>query len=399
MADALAVPLARVPLTERRGATDRTEWQPLAALGAIMTEWRELAARALEPNVFYEPGFALAAAPVFGAGVGAVTVRSKGRLIGLFPGRIARRYGVMPAFVGWTHPYAPLGVPLVDRDEADLGVAAFLGCPELPKLLLLPMLTEGPVAAAFARALAAAQGHCSTYGRHERALLVPAERKDYLDRAIGAGKRKELRRQRRRLTKQGPLEVATARAPAEVAAALDDFLSLEASGWKGRAGTAARGNAQVATFMRSAVTALAVDGNARIDRLMHHPLPHPPPLAGEGREGAIAATITLRSGATSWLWKIAYDETHARASPGVQLTLDLTTSLLADATVSRVDSCATADHPMIDHLWRERLTLADWLIAPGSQSLGAYRLARPLETARRTAHGAAKWLRDTIRKR
>ena len=45
----------------------RVEWRPLAELGAIAAEWRELAARALEPNVFYEPAFALAAAPVFGA--------------------------------------------------------------------------------------------------------------------------------------------------------------------------------------------------------------------------------------------------------------------------------------------------------------------------------------------
>ena len=86
------------------------------------------------------------------------------------------------------------------------------------------------------------------------------------------------------------------------------------------------------------------DGGARVDRLMQD-------------ERTLAATITLRTGDTAWFWKIAYDEARARASPGVQLTLDVTESLLADASVARVDSCATADHPMIDHLWRERLAL------------------------------------------
>jgi hypothetical protein len=64
--------LLRCPYEERRsvhGTIDsvfRVEWRPLAGLGAIAAEWRALAARALEPNVFYEPAFALAAAPVFG---------------------------------------------------------------------------------------------------------------------------------------------------------------------------------------------------------------------------------------------------------------------------------------------------------------------------------------------
>ena len=59
---------------------------------------------------------------------GAVLVWSKirPRLIGLFPARIERRYGVMATLTGWTHPYAPFGVPLVDRDEADAAISGFL---------------------------------------------------------------------------------------------------------------------------------------------------------------------------------------------------------------------------------------------------------------------------------
>ena len=84
-------------------------------------EWRALAARALEPNVFYEPAFALAAAPVFGARCGAVLVWSQGgtRLIGLFPARDRAALRRAAVLAGWTHPYAPLGAPLVDRDEAE----------------------------------------------------------------------------------------------------------------------------------------------------------------------------------------------------------------------------------------------------------------------------------------
>ena len=71
-----------------------SEWCSVAALEPIAAEWGALAARALEPNVFYEPAFALAAAPVFGTDVGAVLVRTaSGRLAGLFPARIGRWRG------------------------------------------------------------------------------------------------------------------------------------------------------------------------------------------------------------------------------------------------------------------------------------------------------------------
>jgi hypothetical protein len=69
----------------------QAEWCGLAALKPIAAEWRALAARAIEPNVFYAPAFALAAAPVFGADAGAVLVRTaSGRLAGLFPARMPR---------------------------------------------------------------------------------------------------------------------------------------------------------------------------------------------------------------------------------------------------------------------------------------------------------------------
>ena len=66
--------------------TLRVEWRAISGLESITTEWRSLAARALEPNVFYDPAFALAAARVFGEGCGAVLVWTKGgTLMGLFP--------------------------------------------------------------------------------------------------------------------------------------------------------------------------------------------------------------------------------------------------------------------------------------------------------------------------
>jgi CelD/BcsL family acetyltransferase involved in cellulose biosynthesis len=376
----------------RRDIAVSTEWRPLADLAGLAAEWRALAERAAEPNVFYEPAFALAAAQALAPDAGAVLVRGgePRRLIGLFPCRIeTRRYGIrLPLLTAWTHPYGPLGTPLVDREAAATTVAAFLdhvaNDATLPKLLLMPYQVEdGPVAAAFAAALAQRGGHIAAFGRHQRALLAPgAARAGYLDAALGGKKRKELRRQRRRLDEAGSVAFTVAHEPAEFAGVLTDFFALEARGWKGRAGTAAAQDGAIRQFIETAVTGLAAQGQARIARLV-------------SGDRAIAAGVLLTSGRGAWFWKVAYDEDVARASPGVLLTLDLTDTLLSDGAIDWCDSCATAGHAMIDSIWRERRTMADQLITlePGV----AFTFACQTESLRRGVIAAGRQARDTVR--
>jgi CelD/BcsL family acetyltransferase involved in cellulose biosynthesis len=374
----------------------RVELRRLDELAAFAPELRDLTARTLAPNVFYEPAFMAASTPVFGQGVmaGLVWRRAMPRqLIGFFPVAIEqRRYGIrMPMLVGWTHAYGPLGTPLIDRDCADAAVIAWLdhiaADPTLPKLMLMPYLpVEGAIAQAFDAALAHRAGRSEHFALHRRALLAPTgDRAGYLDQAIPHKKRKELRRQRKRLADMGTLTSATTSEPAALTAALVDFLALEASGWKGRAGTAAKGNDAVSCFVVEAVSALAAQGRATVSR-----------LALDGR--AIAAIVTLRSGDEAWCWKIAYDEAYSRGSPGVQLLLDVTEGLLNDTDIARADSCATADHPMIDHIWRERLALSDRLMCIAKCDPTLFSHLCKMESLRRSAIDKLKWLRSLLRR-
>ena len=82
----------------------------------------------------------------------------------------------------------------------------------------------------------------------------------------------------------------------------------------------------------------------------------------------------------------------------MQLLLDVTQALLDDASIARADSCADADHPMIDHIWRERLALADRLIRLGPDGGAMFMLAGALEASRRTAIHAVKSLRRVVRR-
>jgi hypothetical protein len=54
---------------------------------------------------------------------------------------------------------------------------------------------------------------------------------------------------------------------------------------------------------------------------------------------------------------------------------------------------------MIDHIWRERLGLADWLIAPEPTRTLQFEATRVLEHARRLAITAAKSARRRLRGR
>ena len=46
----------------------------------------------------------------------------------------------------------------------------------------------------------------------------------------------------------------------------------------------------------------------------------------------------------------------------MQLTLDLTRHLCADPAIATADSTASADHPMINPIWRGRFAIGDVLI-------------------------------------
>ena len=86
-------------------------------------------------------------------------------------------------------------------------------------------------------------------------------------------------------------------------ALLDDFLALEAAGWKGVAGTAIARDPGIVAYYRSLVAHFAARG-----WLEWHFLD----LAGK----PAAAHLGVRFGGALVLLKIAYDEAHARLGPG-----------------------------------------------------------------------------------
>lgn len=358
-----------------------------------LDSWQSLAARAAEPNGYYLPDWSLAA-DIFLRG------RTENRalsawnesgetLLGLMPAVSAwRAYGLpLPALVT-ADVYPPLGTVLLDRDNADQAAGRLMRQARAVgarALILRDTPLDGPVMAAFTRAMAWEGLQAHVLHSHARALLDATRDADELLReALGAKKLKELRRQHHRLADIGEVMFTIAATPEDIAPALEVFLQLEASGWKARRGTALLQDEAHLAFICRAVRDMAARGACEVVSL----------YAGET---PVAAAIVLRHLDRAFYFKLGVDERFAKCSPGVLLTLELTRYMCADDSIASVDSIATPDHPMIDPIWRGRLPIGDVLIPLRRRDplVGAIRVALDLrrrirEPARRVVHAIRK---------
>jgi CelD/BcsL family acetyltransferase involved in cellulose biosynthesis len=327
---------------------------PLTSIAA--SQWRKLSDAACEPNGYYLPGWELAV-NAFAPGRSdacALAAWNGDRLIGLMPlVSMWRAYKIpLPALVS-AHPYGTLCTPPLDRAMAAEAAAQLMREARdagAHALILRDVSLDGAVMNVFADLLRRDGMQPRVLRSNLRACLdATRDAEELLRDALGAKKLKELRRQRHRLAEHGAVQFKVARSPDEVAAAVENFLALEASGWKGARGTALLQHAGDASFVRYATAALVATGQCEVVTLRAGEVP-------------VAAGIVLRHQDRAFFFKIGVDEQFAKFSPGVQLTLDLTRHLCADPAIATADSTASPDHPMINPIWRGRFAIGDVLI-------------------------------------
>ncbi|GLK78862.1 GNAT family N-acetyltransferase [Methylopila turkensis] len=403
--DAVALPfLSGADLGE--AATDRPssmvhayEFLDIEALAARRADWDDLVGRSLEPNVFCEPEFAIPAArglsamrDVRFATVWRAAPGEPRRLVALAAVVPLRLSGIRAVFstTHWAY-FGALGQPLVADERPAAAIEALFDglAADGHRVFQFRFLPEhGATAGAIRAALSASGRSFARIDSHARAMLATSlDAEAYLTQSLSSKKLKELRRQLRRLGDDGPVAFVESRSESDVAAAIERFIEVEAKGWKGAVRSALRDNPRQTAMVRSLFAERAARGEARVLELT---------LDGK----TVAIGLVLTSGRRAWFYKIAYDEAFARCSPGVQLTIELTRRLIDDRGIDATDSTAIANHPMIDHIWRERLELADWVVStrPGPARLRLAYAVRA-ELGRRRLRAALRDLYHRVKER
>lgn len=335
----------------------------LLADRALAAEWDALATTAAEANPFAERWYLCAALQALeSATVRIAVVRDDCGLVGLMPLTWPRSYAGLPlAHVqNWLNHNAFLGTPLVRKGTERAFWQALLAHLDSANdgtlfLHLASLATFGPVAVAL-------QDLCNGEGRRhalvqdeERALLERGlSPDDYLEAYVRGKKRKELRRQHKRLAEEGVLAPKRSDGREGLDAWVDEFLTLEKCGWKGAEGSALACADDTSRLFHDCLQGAADAGKLELLDLRL-----------DGKPVAMLVNFLTPPGAFSF--KTAFDEDYARFSPGVLLQIE-NLALLERTGIDWCDSCAAADHPMIDSLWAGRRRIGRYSVAIGGRA-------------------------------
>ena len=266
----------RAICNDRPLRVDLMDWQDASDL---TVEWENLVSRAMEPNVFLEPGFALTAAQHFPAALrpsflvvsDAARPTAADRIIGVCALDVAG--GFRPLTKGWLPKQAALGTPLLDAGQGVEAIDLILAWfereqPSTVGLLLPTLADDGPTATLLRERASAKSLDIRIVEMGERAILFGGgDVETMLHKAMSTKHIKEIRRLRRRLSELGELVYASVSKPADIRMAVESFLTLEASGWKGGRGTALLCDPSTAAFVRTMTRRLSAEGKCHVDSL------------------------------------------------------------------------------------------------------------------------------------
>jgi CelD/BcsL family acetyltransferase involved in cellulose biosynthesis len=307
--------------------------------------WADLPAVATEPNPFAESWFMRPAIANLGTSPQdrMIAVWHGPDLLGLLPVTMARRYGRLPIHhvENWLHYHCFYGAPLIRTGQETAFWSAALA--ELDSATwasnFFHIVGLDPTGAAM-NALSKVR-RADIVHRTERAMLRSTlDPEAYFSTHVRQKKRKELRRLRSRLEEAGTVQFETLSAKGSVSAWITDFLTLEASGWKGRGGSALDHAHNTRTFFTQALTGAHQASKLAMLRLS---------LDGE----PIAMLVNFMTPPGCFAFKIAFAEDYARFSPGVLIKIE-NLKILNQREIEWTDSCAVEDHPMINSLWADR---------------------------------------------
>lgn len=362
-------------------------------IGELLFSWEDLCHRCVEDNVYYSVHYALALLESVDSGrdVSFAVVRDRQRLLGLLPFVTSR--GLWPGFgaagVAWQTPYTFGCLPLLDAAETARAAAALveaLANTGLRNWMIPKINTGGEAGRALIAALEKRSLPWRTTEVFQRAAIQRGlDFHSHMKAHVDAKRRRELARNRRRLSEQGKLEHVVSTGGAALDKSVRDFLAIEAKGWKGRRGTGLACDQDSLRFAMDAFTAARGSSICRADVLLL-----------DGRP--IAAGLIAQMGRTGFTVKCAYDEDFRSFGAGLLLEEDVIRSFLSETWADRLDAATGGTH-VIDRLWPERTEVGD-LIFTLDQAMSPRRFSwlMAIDRSRRRAREQLKILRNRVRR-
>lgn len=328
---------------------------------AIEAQWSDLAQHAIEKNIFLYPWFIIPSLPLLAKHTPQiVTIYAGDLLIGLLMVRSDFGYAKLPLYFARTalHHEQYLATPLVRQGYAAQfasGLCAWLDDrPSRDSFLMLSWVTgNSEIQDAILATCADQQRQCAEFNRFERAAIGPVQPNIALAKAeslLSSNRRKSLMRSRKSLSALGALSIEKLSRQEQVADWLDDFLTMENSGWKRENRSSILSSADETALYRQMVASAFDQGHLHFFRLC---------LAGK----AIAYTLDIIALPHAYCLKSAFDQAYKKYAPGVLMEFETLQYYYQHGDFDLVDSCTAPDNAMLNSLWPDRKPIVDLAIA------------------------------------
>jgi len=353
------------------------EVRDAARLAELIPHWEALAAEAAEPNPFYEHWMLRPALEAYGAqDFRCILVWDDGTLGALIPMRLERRYRGLPvrALRSWRDRNNVIGTPLVRQKSAAKCVQALLASDVAPVLEFEYLPAGGVFYGALVDAACEAAVPWMVPDAYARALLV--RERDPRER-FTSNMKNNLRRSEARVRAFGALRPVRFSPGDDLAKWTDEFMRLEASGWKGRAGSALACREDDRRYAAAILPEASRRGRLHITG-----------LDLDGRP--LARHVLITAGEGGFTFKIAYDEAYEKCSPGILAEVDNVRQFMETPGWRWIDSNTSRANQTTGRVWKDRHTFQH--VALGLRGAGRFAVAAlPL------VRMAKRWLKKVSR--
>ncbi len=300
---------------------------------ALHSEWNRLADLHGNPLLWHEWFFSCASTLHAERDLFVVVDRTGGVLHAAAPLAVRRARGVSRLeFLGAAALYEPSGFL---HDSEDSVERLIRGVSSQGYPVALDRMAEG--AAACGRITGSLGRRCLVVKRQAPGSLAIPLRGNWQAflASLSPKLRYDVSRARRRAELIGEVRFdVVSPVPADASSLFEEFVRLEASGWKGRSGSALQHRDALRSFFVDVAHATAARGALRVARLF---------VGGD----LAAAQLAIAAYGRLWVLKIAFDERLARCSPGLLLTAEA----VKDALVNGLE---TYEFLGVEEAWERR---------------------------------------------